>query len=347
MATPDVSDRTSMDPKDWRYPDLWDKSRMWERGHALRSKIGDMAMLDDLQELAQFDPLLPHYLVEFFYGEILSRPHLDPKTRTLCALAALLCKGDEEGTEGAIDAALNAGVTCQEVVEVVVQTGAFAGFRHWVIGARAGLRVFRRRGLPPAPDSESAWRDPNYWNKENWWARGWARRDEMWGGQHGSTSGEWAVLDPLFPHYVNEFRFGEILSRPGLDRKTQHLCAFAAFLAVNSEGGAEGAAYGALEAGATHGELADAVFQTGCICGYAKWTYGGRAALKALRLRGMVPAARKPRAAKLPRAPKRRARSAARSRTSTRRAAARGSTALRARARGGRRRAEGSRSPRR
>jgi 4-carboxymuconolactone decarboxylase len=286
--TPRSDDRTSTDPKNWRHAELWDKRRLWERGMAARHRLGNLALLDDLDELAQFDPLLPHYLVEFLFGEVLSRPHLQPKTRALCALAALVNQGDEDGTEAAIESALNAGATRQEVVEVVVQTGNFAGFRHWIIGARIGLRVFRRRGIQPAPDPERKWDDADYWNKDGWWARGWTRRDEMWGGQHESSSGEWAVLDPLFPHYVNEFRFGEILSRPGLDRKTQHLCAFAAFMAINSEGGAEGSAYGALVAGATHGELADLVFQTGCVCGYAKWTYGGRAALKALRLRGMV-----------------------------------------------------------
>jgi 4-carboxymuconolactone decarboxylase len=256
---------------------------------AAREKLGNLALLDDLDELAEFDPLLPHYMVEFLFGEILSRPHLDPKTRALCALAALINQGDELGTEAAIESALNAGASRQEIVEVIVQTGNFAGFRHWVIGARIGLRVFRRRGIQPAPDPARKWNNAQYWNKDEWWARGWARRDEMWGGAHESTSGEWAVLDPLFPHYVNEFRFGEILSRPGLDRKTQHLCGFAAFMAINAEGGAEGSAFGALVAGATHGELADLVFQTGCICGYAKWTYGGRAVLKALRRRGMVP----------------------------------------------------------
>jgi 4-carboxymuconolactone decarboxylase len=289
VAKTPTTDRTSTDPQDWRHPNFWRKGHLWDRGMAARGRLGNLALLDALDELAQFDPLLPHYLVEFLFGEILSRPHLDPKTRTLCALAALLNQGDEEGTEAAMESALNAGATRQELVEVVVQTGNFAGFRHWVIGARIGLRVFRRRGIQPEADASRAWDSPHYWSKDGWWARGWTRRDEMWGGQHESSSGEWAVLDPLFPHYVNEFRFGEILSRPGLDRKTQHLCAFAAFMAINSEGGAEGSAYGALVAGATHGELADLVFQTGCICGYAKWTYGGRAALKALRLRGMVP----------------------------------------------------------
>jgi 4-carboxymuconolactone decarboxylase len=322
-------DRTSTDPKNWRHPEMWDKSRLWERGMAARKALGDLALLDDLDELAAFDPLLPHYLVEFLFGEVLSRRHLDPKTRALCALAALVNQGDEEGTEAAMESALNAGASRQEVVEVIMQTGNFAGFRHWVLGARIGLRVFRRRGIQPAPDPTRAWDSPRYWNKEGWWARGWARRDEMWGGQHGSTSGEWAVLDPLFPHYVNEFRFGEILSRPGLDRKTQHLCAFAAFMAINAEGGAEGSAYGALEAGATHGEMADLVFQTGCICGYAKWTYGGRATLKALRLRGMVPPAENGNGARGTRA-----RSNARGRPTQRRSARATKTGSARRARG-------------
>ena len=122
MPKTTFDDRNSNDPNDWRYAELWDKDRLWERGMAARGKLGDLALLDDLDELAQFDPLLPHYLVEFLFGEILSRPHLQPKTRALCALAALVNQGDEDGTEAAIESALNAAATRQEIVEVIVQT---------------------------------------------------------------------------------------------------------------------------------------------------------------------------------------------------------------------------------
>jgi 4-carboxymuconolactone decarboxylase len=291
MTDPELSPRYSPDPNDWRHPGYWKKDGLWNRGHATQAAIGDLAMLDNLQELAEFDPLLPHYLVQFLFGEVLSRPYLTMKTRMLCAVSILLTMGDEEGTEAAIEAALSVGASREEVVEVVVQNGAFAGFRKWVIGARAGLRVFRRRGIEPAPASRGAWRDPEFWNTKGLWQKGWDRRDEMWGPDAPNAMWEWATLDPLFAHYVNEFRFGEMLSRPGLDTKTQHLCAIGAFLAIMSEHGAEGAIYGALEAGATQGEVADVVFMTGTLCGYAKWTYGGRATLKVLRQRGMLPPA--------------------------------------------------------
>jgi 4-carboxymuconolactone decarboxylase len=289
MAVTKPANRYSDDPSDWRYPQYWKKEGLWERGSAVRAQVGDLALVEDLQELAQFDPLLPHYLVQFFYGEILSRPHLTQRTRMLVALAALAASGDEEGTEAAVEAALNVGATREQIVEVIVQNAAYGGFRLWIKAAKAGLRVFRRRGIAPPADAASAWRDPAYWQTADLWDKGWARRDEMWGAGRPSSSGEWATLDPLFPHYVNEFRFGELLSRPGLDLKTQHLCSVAAFLAVNSEGGAEGSIYGALDAGATQGELADVVFLTGTLCGYAKWTYGGRATLKVLRMRGQLP----------------------------------------------------------
>ena len=136
----------------------------------------------------------------------------------------------------------------------IVQNGAFTGARRWIIGARAALTVFRERGIPPASGSDGAWRNPQFWRTGGLWERGWARRDEMWAFEGSAPSGasdQWALLDPLFPHYVNEFRFGEMLSRTGLDRKTQHLSAIGPFLAIRSEHGAEGAINGALNAGAT------------------------------------------------------------------------------------------------
>ena len=83
----------------------------WERGQALLASIGDLGLASDLDELARFDPLLPNYLVQFEFGEILSRPGIDPSTRMLCAIASLLVTRQQPLVEGAIRAALDAGAT--------------------------------------------------------------------------------------------------------------------------------------------------------------------------------------------------------------------------------------------
>jgi 4-carboxymuconolactone decarboxylase len=273
-----------------------DPPEAWSRGKSLQSQIGDLGLVGDLEELAQFDPALPHYLMEFQFGEIMSRPGLDLRTRLLCALATLLANQSEFTIEEVIRGALNAGASKEEIVQVIIQTGCFSGFPKWAIGSRAALKVFRERGLVPPADPEadrahgvrSPEYDPNIWDKSDLWARGWAKRDEISGADTPTHQDELARFDPLLVHYHMEVRYGAVYCRPELDVKTRELCRMVTFLTSGEIFAAEGAVEGALNVGATRQEIVEAIIQTGTLCGFGRWTVGAKMALRVFDKRGLV-----------------------------------------------------------
>ncbi len=67
--------------------------------------------------------------IEFSFGTIFNRPGLDLKTRELAIVAACVTLGNAQPQLKAnIEAALTVGATKQEIIEVILQTGLYAGF---------------------------------------------------------------------------------------------------------------------------------------------------------------------------------------------------------------------------
>jgi 4-carboxymuconolactone decarboxylase len=159
----------------WRSPDFWETEALHERGQRKLDELGGLGLVDDLAAVAAFDPALAHYFLQFQFGEVLSRPNLDVQTRLLCALAAVLVDMEEPIIEAVMRSYLRNGGDKQKIVEVVLQTGCFSGFPKWAVGARLGLKVFRELGIANDP-ADVAWKEPDFWNKEGLWERGWATR---------------------------------------------------------------------------------------------------------------------------------------------------------------------------
>ncbi|MEU7872512.1 carboxymuconolactone decarboxylase family protein [Dactylosporangium sp. NPDC049140] len=79
--------------------------------------------------LARIAPDLPRFAVEFAYGDIHSRPGLDPARRELVILGVLVGLGDtRQQLASHLRSALNVGLTRDELVEAVLQTLPYAGF---------------------------------------------------------------------------------------------------------------------------------------------------------------------------------------------------------------------------
>jgi len=67
-------------------------------------------------------------VVDVVFGEIYQRPGLALRDRELAAVAALAALGREPQLDAHLRAAQAAGVTREELGEVIVQTAVFAGF---------------------------------------------------------------------------------------------------------------------------------------------------------------------------------------------------------------------------
>ena len=102
------------------------------------------------KELEDIAPDLGRFVVEFPYSELYTREGLDLKTRELATVAALTAMGNAEPQlKDHINAALNVENTPTEIVEVIMQMSAYAGFPAAINGIRAAKEIFKKRGLLP------------------------------------------------------------------------------------------------------------------------------------------------------------------------------------------------------
>ncbi len=112
-------------------------------GHKTLRKIhGDygVAVLARLDNIA---PELKKWIIEFGFGEVYSRPALNPRSRQIATIAALVAMGHTgDELRSHIRAGLQTGLSRAEVVEVIMQMALYAGFPAAISGAKAAEVTF-------------------------------------------------------------------------------------------------------------------------------------------------------------------------------------------------------------
>jgi 4-carboxymuconolactone decarboxylase len=108
-------------------------SERYERGRERLAEVdGDVgeAVVDSLGDLGR-------YIVEFAFGDVYRRPGLSLRDRELITVAMLAAMG---GCEPQLDVhlrgALNAGITADELREVMIHVAPYAGFPAAINGTR-------------------------------------------------------------------------------------------------------------------------------------------------------------------------------------------------------------------
>ena len=96
----------------------------YERGRARFLEVHDEKALRAVEGLGD----LGRSIVEYVYGDIYLRPGLSLRDRELAAVATLVALGRSSQIPQHLRAALKAGVTPDELREVIMQTAAIAGF---------------------------------------------------------------------------------------------------------------------------------------------------------------------------------------------------------------------------
>lgn len=82
-----------------------------------------------VQGLRDIAPDFANWIIDFSYGDVMSRPGLDRRTRQLATIAALTALGNAQPQlRMHIAGALNVGCKPQEIVEVILQMAVYAGF---------------------------------------------------------------------------------------------------------------------------------------------------------------------------------------------------------------------------
>lgn len=116
--------------------------RGWEKLREIDENAGER-LIDSLKDIA---PDLARYIIEFPFGDVLSREGLSLKEREIATVSALTALGNAQPQLRAhIHNALNVGCTRQEVVEIMIQMAVYAGFPAALNGIEAAKAVFCER----------------------------------------------------------------------------------------------------------------------------------------------------------------------------------------------------------
>lgn len=95
------------------------------------------------ESLDDIAPDLARFIAEFAYGDIYTRKGLDLRTREIATISALTAMGTAPlQLKSHIHGALNVGCTREEIIEVIIQMVAYAGFPAAINGITAAKEVF-------------------------------------------------------------------------------------------------------------------------------------------------------------------------------------------------------------
>ena len=103
------------------------------------------AVVEGLKDIA---PDLAEWIISFSYGDVMSRPGLDRRSRQFATVAALTAMGTARPQlKVHIHGALNVGCTPTEIIEVILQMAVYSGFPSSINGLNVAREVFKERDL--------------------------------------------------------------------------------------------------------------------------------------------------------------------------------------------------------
>lgn len=189
-------------------------------------------------------------------GEVWARPGLSRRDRSLAVIAILAALGRETELRAHVAGGLRHGLRAEEIDEVFVQLGAYAGLPVALAGAGIANEVVAAheggatRKTPPAPLEA---KEP-------------ARRRAdgldvlktllgLPGLDPGTTEQQILASQGAMGELVMDYAFGDVWSRPGLSRRDRSLVVISVLAATNMLHELEIHLQGALNHGVKRGEI--------------------------------------------------------------------------------------------
>ncbi len=115
----------------------------YQRGLAVADVLGGPAAKNVFNSLSETNPALVHYIVAWALGDIYTRPALPPRDRQLITLGILMTLGGcEKQLAFHIQAALNVGLTKEEITETFLHGAIYAGIPRAMNATLAAKEVF-------------------------------------------------------------------------------------------------------------------------------------------------------------------------------------------------------------
>lgn len=126
------------------------REHRYEHGRAVLDAIDGTAGANVIESLRDVAPELGHQVVAWGFGEVYSRPGLAPRDRQLVTLGMLTALGGcEPQLDVHINAALNVGLTPEQIIEAFLHSAVYCGFPRALNATFTAKKVFAERGLLP------------------------------------------------------------------------------------------------------------------------------------------------------------------------------------------------------
>ncbi len=105
-----------------------DEHQRYEQGMKVRRAVlGDAHVDASLKNRNEFNEAFQDLITRYAWGEIWSRPGLARQTRSMLTLAMMVALNRPDELRMHLHAALNNGVTREEIREVLLQTAIYCG----------------------------------------------------------------------------------------------------------------------------------------------------------------------------------------------------------------------------
>lgn len=119
----------------------------YQKGLANRAKVFGEDGEERRKLFEEASPDFARFVTENFFGGLYERKGISDKTRETIILSILCTLGREEEFEHHTHAALNVGMSKEDIREIIMVCAYYAGGPNAVAATKASLNVFKERGI--------------------------------------------------------------------------------------------------------------------------------------------------------------------------------------------------------
>lgn len=218
------------------------------------------------------DPEMMDILQKFIFGEVFQTGKLTMKQREMITCITLATMQTLPQLKAHAGAALNVGVTPEELREVMYLTAPFIGFPKMLNAVAAVNEVLKERGIPLPLEKQGTV------TEETRHVTGKAIQDKLYpGGIASVMEGLPDGMGKDVERFLTDYFFGEIYSRGAIDLQTRELLGYCVLTTLEAESQLQSHYHGNINVGNAPKTLTAAVIQCLPYIGFP-------AAIKALRI---------------------------------------------------------------
>ena len=157
---------------------------------------------------------------------------LSERQKSIVVVAAFTASGDLDRLKPALNAGLDAGLTVNEIKEILVQMYAYAGFPRSLNGLNTFAGVLQERKAKGMADETGREASPLPADMDKN-AYGAKVRAQLTGRESDLSGQPWQVFSPTIDTFLKEHLFADIFARDVLDYQSRELATIGALAAMH------------------------------------------------------------------------------------------------------------------